>query len=126
MSKARAAIQSLRGEAFQELGKWKAAFEAYSAALETFVQLAEDPLDQRLSAPPTERAGVRKSRAGGWRVLFSANRKKKSLLVLTVDIGVRTAARSLRRSVRACSFLTPTPMFRHARLPSAVGWAVKL
>jgi len=49
------------------------------------VQLAEDPFDPRLSAPLTERAGVRKSRVGGWRILFSANREKKTLFVLTVD-----------------------------------------
>ena len=29
-----------------------------------FIQLAEDPFDSRLSAPLTERAGVRKSRVG--------------------------------------------------------------
>ena len=32
-----------------------------------FVQLAEGPFDPRLSAPLAERAGVRKSRVGGWR-----------------------------------------------------------
>lgn len=30
------------------------------------MQLAEDPFDPRLSAALTERAGVRKSRVGGW------------------------------------------------------------
>ena len=30
-----------------------------------FLQLAENPFDPRLSAPLTERAGVRKSRVGG-------------------------------------------------------------
>lgn len=49
------------------------------------IQLAEDPFDARLSAPLTERAGVRKSRVGGWRVLFTANRDTKTLFVLTVD-----------------------------------------
>lgn len=49
------------------------------------VQLAEDPFDPRLSAPLTERAGVRKSRVGGWRILFSANRETKTLFVITVD-----------------------------------------
>jgi mRNA interferase RelE/StbE len=29
------------------------------------IQLAEDPFDSRLSAPLTERAGIRKSRVGG-------------------------------------------------------------
>lgn len=50
-----------------------------------FIQLAEDPFDPRLSAPLTERAGVRKSRVGGWRILFTANRETNTLAVLTVD-----------------------------------------
>lgn len=49
------------------------------------IQLAEDPFDSRLSAPLTERAGIRKSRVGGWRILFSANHETKTLAVLTVD-----------------------------------------
>lgn len=49
------------------------------------VQLAEDPFDPRLSAPLTERAGIRKSRVGGWRILFTADRDSKALAVLTVD-----------------------------------------
>jgi mRNA interferase RelE/StbE len=50
-----------------------------------FVQLAEDPFDPRLSAPLTERAGVRKSRVGGWRILFVVDRDAKVLYVVTVD-----------------------------------------
>ena len=49
------------------------------------VQLADDPFDPRLSAPLTERAGVRKSRVGNWRILFSANRETRILFVLTID-----------------------------------------
>lgn len=49
------------------------------------IQLAEDPFDPRLSAPLTERAGVRKSSVGGWRILFTANREAKILAVLTID-----------------------------------------
>ena len=48
-------------------------------------QLAEDPFDPRLSAPLTERDGVRKSRVGGWRILFTAERETLVLLVITVD-----------------------------------------
>jgi len=50
-----------------------------------FLQLAEDPFDPRLSSQLTERAGVRKSRVGGWRVLFTVNRDTKVLYVATVD-----------------------------------------
>jgi mRNA interferase RelE/StbE len=48
-------------------------------------QLADDPFDPRLSAQLTERAGVRKSRVGGWRVLFTVDRDAKTLNFLTVD-----------------------------------------
>lgn len=49
------------------------------------VLLAEDPFDPRLSAPQTEREGLRKSRVGGWRILFTADRTAKAMYVLTVD-----------------------------------------
>lgn len=50
-----------------------------------FAQLADDPFDPRLSAPLTERAGIRKSRVGGWRILFIADREGRVLHVVTVD-----------------------------------------
>ena len=50
-----------------------------------FVQLAVDPFDPRLSAPRTERAGIRKSRVGGWRILFSVDRDAPTIHILTVD-----------------------------------------
>lgn len=49
------------------------------------VLLAEDPFDPRLSAPLTEREGLRKSRVGGWRILFAVDRATKVMYVLTVD-----------------------------------------
>ncbi len=49
------------------------------------VLLAEDPFDPRLSAPLTEREGLRKSRVGGWRILFAVDRGAKVMYVLTVD-----------------------------------------
>lgn len=49
------------------------------------IQLTEDPFDPRLSAPLAERASVRKSRVGGWRILFVADREAKTLYVATVD-----------------------------------------
>ena len=49
------------------------------------IQLADDPFDPRLSAPLTERAGVRKSRVGGWRILFTVDRDAKAINVATVD-----------------------------------------
>jgi mRNA interferase RelE/StbE len=50
-----------------------------------FAQLAVDPFDPRLSAPLTDRPGIRKSRVGGWRILFSVDREAKAIYILTVD-----------------------------------------
>lgn len=50
-----------------------------------FAQLAADPFDSRLSAPLTERPGIRKSRVGGWRILFAVDREAKVIYVVTVD-----------------------------------------
>lgn len=50
-----------------------------------FEQLAVDPFDPRLSAPLTERPGIRKSRVGGWRILFTVDREAKLIYILTVD-----------------------------------------
>jgi mRNA interferase RelE/StbE len=49
------------------------------------VQLAADPFDPRLSAPVTDRPGIRKSRVGGWRILFTVDRDAKVIYILTVD-----------------------------------------
>ena len=49
-----------------------------------FVQLAVDPFDLRLSAPLADRPGIRKSRVGGWRVLFTVDREAKVLYILTI------------------------------------------
>lgn len=48
-------------------------------------QLSDNPFDLRLSAPLTERAGVRKSRVGGWRILFTVNTDEQVVGVLAVD-----------------------------------------
>ncbi len=50
-----------------------------------FVQLAVDPFDPRLSAPLADRPGMRKSRVGGWRILFTVEREAKVIYILTVD-----------------------------------------
>ncbi|MGD0012932.1 MAG: type II toxin-antitoxin system RelE/ParE family toxin [Bryobacteraceae bacterium] len=50
-----------------------------------FLLLAEDPFGPRLSSPLTERAGVRKSRVGGWRILFTVDRDSRVIHVATID-----------------------------------------
>jgi mRNA-degrading endonuclease RelE of RelBE toxin-antitoxin system len=49
------------------------------------VRLSEAPFDPRLSGPLTERAGIRKSRVGGWRILFTADRDARVLYIMTID-----------------------------------------
>ncbi len=48
------------------------------------MQLAEDPFDSRLSSPLTGRPEVRKSRVGGWRILFTVDRDSQVIYVATV------------------------------------------
>jgi mRNA interferase RelE/StbE len=50
-----------------------------------FVHLAADPFDPRLSAPLADRQGIRKSRVGGWRILFTVDRESKVIYILSVD-----------------------------------------
>jgi len=50
-----------------------------------FAQLAADPFDPRVSAPLADRPGIRKSRVGGWCILFTVDREAKAICVLTVD-----------------------------------------
>ena len=50
-----------------------------------FTQLAVDPLDARLSTPLTARPGIRKSRVGGWRILFTVALEARMIYVITVD-----------------------------------------
>jgi mRNA interferase RelE/StbE len=78
------------------------------------VQLADDPFDPRISAPLTERAGVRKSRVGGWRILFTVVRDATS---------PREALKLVRRLCFSCAhhavFRRDSSMFydeRRARL----------
>ncbi len=49
-----------------------------------FGQLGEDPFDPRISAALTDRPGVRKSRVGGWRILFTVDHDAKAIYVATV------------------------------------------
>jgi len=50
-----------------------------------FDLLRDDPFDPRLSALLTERVGVRKSRVGGWRILFTVDRDALVVNIVTVD-----------------------------------------
>jgi mRNA interferase RelE/StbE len=48
-------------------------------------ELADDPYDSRLSSPLTGRGNVRKSRVGGWRILFTVDRERQLVQIASVD-----------------------------------------
>jgi mRNA interferase RelE/StbE len=48
-------------------------------------QLAADPFNALLSSPLTARPGVRKSRVGEWRILFTVDRAAKVVYIATID-----------------------------------------
>ena len=50
-----------------------------------FEELCQDPFELRLSAPLTSAGGLRKSRIGGWRIIFSVDSGRLVVYVVTVD-----------------------------------------
>ncbi len=48
-------------------------------------KLSADPFDPRFSAKLTHKRGLRKSRVGGWRIIFIADNEAQRLSVLTVE-----------------------------------------
>jgi mRNA interferase RelE/StbE len=48
-------------------------------------ELADAPFDPRLSSPLTNAGGLRKSRVGGWRIIFLVNEESTSLEVVTIQ-----------------------------------------
>ena len=50
-----------------------------------FEELCQDPFDPRLSSPLTNAGGLRKSRIGGWRIIFSVDHGRLVVFVVAVD-----------------------------------------
>ena len=48
-------------------------------------ELADAPFDPRLSSPLTNAGGLRKSRVGGWRIIFLVDEESTSLDVVTIQ-----------------------------------------
>jgi mRNA interferase RelE/StbE len=48
-------------------------------------QLSVDPHDARLSGPLTNKGGLRKSRVGGWRIIFRVDDQNHALKVVTIE-----------------------------------------
>jgi mRNA interferase RelE/StbE len=53
--------------------------------LDRLEQLAESPYEPRLSAQLTNQGGLRKSRVGGWRILFAVNAEDNTVDVVTIE-----------------------------------------
>jgi mRNA interferase RelE/StbE len=53
--------------------------------LARIAELAEEPYDPRHSAKLVNQGGLRKSRVGGWRIIFSVDDKAKAISVVTVE-----------------------------------------
>jgi mRNA interferase RelE/StbE len=48
-------------------------------------QLKQNPLDKRLSGQLKNQGGLRKSRVGGWRIIFVVDEAKKTVQVVTIE-----------------------------------------
>jgi mRNA interferase RelE/StbE len=48
-------------------------------------QLAVEPHSNRLSSALTNRGAFRKSRVGGWRIIFTVDDEKRTIFVVTVE-----------------------------------------
>lgn len=53
--------------------------------MKRLARLAEDPFEGRLSAPLANKGSLRKSRVGGWRIIFSADEGARTLDVVTIE-----------------------------------------
>jgi mRNA interferase RelE/StbE len=47
--------------------------------------LGEVPRDPRLSSLLTSQGGLRRSRVGGWRIIFSVDEERKTVDVMTIE-----------------------------------------
>ena len=48
-------------------------------------QLAEDPKNPRFASELTNQGGLRKSRVGGWRIIFTVEDEQRIVFVVTVE-----------------------------------------
>jgi mRNA interferase RelE/StbE len=53
--------------------------------LKRLEHLAESPYEPRLSAQLTNEGGLRKSRVGGWRILFAVDAEDKTVDIVTIE-----------------------------------------
>jgi mRNA interferase RelE/StbE len=53
--------------------------------LDRIAELADAPYDPKLSIKLTNQGGLRRSRVGGWRIIFLVNDKAKELSVVMIE-----------------------------------------
>jgi mRNA interferase RelE/StbE len=59
--------------------------DARERMLKRLEQLAEDPYEARMSAPLTNKGDLRRSRVGGWRIIFRVDDAERVLNVVTIE-----------------------------------------
>ena len=67
----------LSGRAVKDLDRLNR--DVQQRMLKRLDQLAEDPHDARLSSPLMNQGGMRKSRVGGWRIIFTVDQERHLL-----------------------------------------------
>ena len=72
----------LSGRAAKDLDRLNR--ETQQRVLRRFEQLSEAPLDPRLSGPLMN-TSLRKSRVGGWRIIFTVNQESTTIEVVTIE-----------------------------------------
>lgn len=53
--------------------------------LDRIAELADSPYDPKFSIKLTNQGGLRRSRVGGWRIIFLVNDEAKELSVVTIE-----------------------------------------
>jgi mRNA interferase RelE/StbE len=59
---------------------------ARQRVLHRLEQIAEAPLAPRLSGSLTHQDGLRKSRVGGWRIVFTVDEENRIVHVVTIEL----------------------------------------
>jgi mRNA interferase RelE/StbE len=76
----RAELSSRAARDLDRLGR-----DVQERMLRRLEQLAQDTYNLRLSGALTNQGGLRKSRVGGWRILFMVNDVERLLNVVTIE-----------------------------------------
>lgn len=75
--------QELSGRAAKDLDRLDR--KTQQRILSRVAELANDPYDVRVSAELADTGGLRRSRVGGWRIIFTVNNETHMLCVVTIE-----------------------------------------